>query len=180
MSVIVESWFGDAFEQLHPLLRQLHRDGGTLTGQVQIQFGRGLAGIVGKRLARQLGIPPIAGSMPLEVCIHGGPAALHWDRTFGDGATFASVFTPAGSYPSGHWVESSGALRLKLGVAIVDGGWEWQPRGGWLWGVPIPPWLLPHTSASKRIEQGGYRFTVRVRVPMLGQVLCYSGILAPQ
>lgn len=69
-------------------------------------------------------------------------------------------------------------MRLYLGVAIVDGGWEWRQRGGRLWGIPIPSWLLPRTAASKRIEQGTYHFSVRVCAPLLGEVLSYSGKLA--
>lgn len=174
----VEAWFGAAFHQLHPMLQHLHMNGATLAGTVQVRMGRGLAGLVGKRLARQLGIPPVNGTTPLTVHIHSSATALHWDRTFGDGATFASVFTPVGTYPTGYWVESSGPLRLYLGVAIVDGGWEWRQRGGGIWGIPIPAWLLPRTTASKRIVQGAYHFSVRVSVPLLGDVMSYSGNLA--
>jgi len=174
----VEAWFGDAFNQLHPMLQQLHINGGTLAGKVQVRMGRGAAALVGRRLARQLGIPPVNGDIALTVHIHSSATTLHWNRTFGDGDTFASVFTPVGTYPTGHWVESSGALRLFLGVAIVDGGWEWRQRGGRLWRVPVPAWLLPRTTASKRIEQGAYHFAVRVSIPLLGEVLSYGGTLA--
>jgi len=173
----VEAWFGAAFQQLHPMLQQLHKNGGRLAGTVQVRMGRGVSGLVGKCLAGQLGIPPANGTTPLTVHIHSSASALHWNRTFGDGATFASVFTPVGVYPTGYWIESSGALRLYLGVAIVDGGWEWRQRGGRLWGIRIPAWLLPRTTALKRIEQGAYHFTVRVSVPLLGDVLSYSGKL---
>ncbi|HET6430719.1 hypothetical protein [Dyella sp.] len=53
----VTRWFGPAFGQLHPLLQSLHRHGGELHGPVAVRFGRGVAGIAGRRLARALGIP---------------------------------------------------------------------------------------------------------------------------
>jgi hypothetical protein len=144
MSTAVEALFGPAFGQLHPLLQALHRSGGTLRGRVDVRFGRGLAGVVGRRLARRLGLPPCDGPVPLIVDIHGTGTALHWDRRFGQASTFFSTFTPVGHHPTGRWVESLGLLRLDLGVSIVDGGWVWQPRGGGrLGGMPLPAWLLP-------------------------------------
>ncbi|HKY01215.1 MAG TPA: DUF4166 domain-containing protein [Burkholderiales bacterium] len=177
MSVAVETWFGDAFELLHPSLQALHRSGGTLSGTVDVRLGAGLAGWIGRRLARQLGIPARDGAMPMSVSIYGNEKELHWDRTFNEAYTFTSTFTPSGSYPYGHWIESSGRLRLNLGVSIVNGGWIWRPMGGRLWGIPIPILLLPRTSASKRIEGGLYQFNVDVGLPLLGTALSYSGKL---
>ena len=137
-----------------------------------------LARVIGRRLARKLGIPPREGEVALKVSIHSTAQALHWDRTFNETSEFRSVFTPVGHYPDGHWIESSGSLRLRVGVAIVNGGWVWEPRGGQLWGLPVPTWLLGHTSASKQIELGLYQFTVRIDLPLLGPVLAYGGRLA--
>lgn len=177
MSAAVEAWFGEGFQRLHPMLQQLHRSGGVLSGQVNVSFGRGLAGVIGRRLARKLGIPPVEGAVDLKVSIHSTATALHWDRTFNENSEFKSVFTPVGHYPDGHWIESSGSLRLRVGVGIVNGGWVWEPRGGQLWGLPIPTWLLGHTSASKQIELGLYQFNVRIDLPLFGNVLAYGGQL---
>jgi Domain of unknown function (DUF4166) len=179
MSAVVEAWFGDAFSQLHPMLQELHRSGGTLWGTVDVRVGSGIAGLIGKRLASKLGIPPCNGVTPMKVSIYSNQMELHWDRTFNETSTFASTFTPLGKYPSGHWVESSGQLRLSLGVSIVNGGWVWRPRGGRLWGIPVPAWLLPRTAASKHVEGGLYRFSVELSLPLVGTVLSYSGKLAP-
>ncbi len=113
----------------------------------------------------------------MSVSIFSTDTELHWNRTFNKTSRFASTFTPAGRYPSGYWVESSGLLRLKLGVSIVNGGWVWRPIGGRLAGVPFPLWLLPHTAASKCINNGLYQFKVEVGLPLLGTVLSYSGNL---
>ena len=52
-----QTWFDGAFTRLHPLLQQLHRTGGTLDGVIGIRTGRGIAGILGRRLAARLGVP---------------------------------------------------------------------------------------------------------------------------
>lgn len=179
MPAVVENWFGDAFTQLHPLLQELHRSGGTLSGTVDVRLGRGLAGWAGRRFARRLGVPPHDGSASMGVSIYSTEAGLHWDRTFNETSVFASTFTPTGRYPSGYWWESSGLLRLKLAVSIVDGSWVWRPIGGRLWGIAFPVSLLPRTVASKGIDNGQYRFSVEVRLPLLGTMLSYSGNLSP-
>jgi hypothetical protein len=116
----------------------------------------------------------------MSVAIFSTDTELHWNRTFNEASTFASTFTPTGRYPSGYWVESSGLLRLNLGVSIVNGGWVWRPIGGRLAGVPFPLWLLPRTAASKRIDNGQYQFNVEVGLSLLGTVLSYSGNLSSE
>lgn len=173
----VSRWFGAAFEQLHPLLQALHRHGGTLQGPMIIRFGRGLPGAVGRRLARTLGIPSDGAAHRLQVDIRHADGRLHWDRRFDDGSRFASIFRPYGHWPDGGWIEESGRIALHLQVDMVDGGWQWRCVGARLGRWPVPLWLLPRTRAGKRIEAGGYRFDVSIRLPLLGEVLGYGGLL---
>jgi len=179
MSAIVEEWFGKGFVELHPLLQRLHREGGVLSGVVEVSFGQGLAGVLGKRLASRMGVPAVAGTHRLQVNIYSEAGVLHWGRSFNGQSEFNSKFQPVGHYPFGHWLEQSGRLSLVLGVEVRDGGWHWQHRKTSLFGIPIPRVLFPTTLASKGIEGGLYRFSVEVRAPALGKLLGYSGALAP-
>ena len=179
MSTVVEEWFGEGFAQLHPLLQRLHREGGSLSGAVQVSFGRGLAGFLGKRLASRIGVPAVTGTHHLQVDIHSEGGVLHWGRSFNGQSQFNSKFQPIGHYPSGHWVEHSGHLSLMLGVEVKAGGWHWQHRKSALFGIPMPRSVLPTTLASKGIDGELYRFSVEVRAPVLGRLLGYSGTLAP-
>ena len=174
----VETWFGSHFTSLHPLLQALHRDGGSLAGTVQIEFGTGVAGWTGRRLARALGIPAEAGAHRLQVFIHSNDGVLHWDRRFAERSVFRSTFIPTGSFPEGHWIEQSGALRLLLGVEVIGGGWHWRQRGGRLGGVRLPRIAMPQTRAHKDVVDGLYRFSVAIDMPLLGTVLHYHGNLA--
>ncbi len=177
---LVERWFGPAFRQLHPRLQQLHREGGTLQGPVDIVTAAGVGGWLGRRLARRLGVPTFPGAHTLRVDIHDDGQALRWDRTFDAGHRFASRFRPAGSYPTGYWVEHSGALTLHLGVRIVDGGWEWEERGAWWHGVRWPAWARPSTRAGKRAEGEAYRFSVTFAWRGGQPLLRYAGCLRMQ
>lgn len=174
---VVSDWFGPAFGRLHPMLQELHRHGGQLRGPVGIRFGRGLAGIVGRRIARRLGIPHDGGRHTLQVTISHEDGALHWNRRFDDDRCFPSTFLPSGHWPDGCWVEETAAITLLLQVDVIDGGWYWRcigaRRGAWR----IPRWLLPRSRAGKRIEDGRYRFDVSFSLPLFGEVLAYGGLL---
>jgi hypothetical protein len=177
---VVEAWFGADFARLHPDLQALHRHGGRLRGAVDIQLGSGIAGWLGRRLAARLNVPLPDPRNTLEVSIYSDAQGLHWHRRFNAGREFRSCFVAHGNFPHGHWVESSGSIAMILGVRIVDGGWHWQQRGGRWKGMALPNGLLPQTVAYKEMRDGLYRFSVEVRLPVLGLLLSYQGGLQLQ
>ncbi|MBV8656849.1 MAG: DUF4166 domain-containing protein [Burkholderiales bacterium] len=173
----VTRWFGPHFSSLHPMLQGLHRHGGTLRGPLQIEFGRGLGGWIGRRLARKLGIPTDLPQCGFVVDIQHEADRLIWRRQFENGSDMVSIFTPIGAWPAGYWVEATGVLQLRLTVDVVDGGWYWRPLAVRLAGMPLPMWLFPSTDAYKRAENGRYRFAVVFKLPLLGRILSYQGLL---
>lgn len=175
----VTRWFGPQFSALHPLLQELHRHGGSLQGQVDIAFGPGIAGLIGRRLARKLGIPVDKPRCGFRVDIRHEGDALYWQRHFEGGNEMLSVFRPQGHWPGGFWQEQTGPLCLYLGVDVVEGGWYWRLRQVRLGAVALPPWLLPASRAGKYIENGRYHFEVDFSLPLLGRLLRYSGSLSP-
>lgn len=176
----VESWFGERFCELHPLLQALHREGGLLTGVVQVEYGRGVAGWLGRRLARRMGLPRGGGTVPMAVRISDDGHCLLWSRRFAD-ATFESRFEPVGQFGKGYWRERTGVVALVLDVQIIEGGWHWRHLRSSVAGLPLPAGLV-RTAASKQIHEGRYRFGIAVSMPVLGRLLSYAGDLdlAPQ
>lgn len=177
---VVEQWFGADFAHLHPQLQALHRHGGRLSGPVDVRLGSGFAGWIGRRLAARLAVPLPDTANTLEVNIFSDAQGLHWHRRFNDGPEFRSCFVAHGNFPHGYWVETAGSVELRLGVRIVDGAWHWQQRGARCKGMPLPRWLMPRTVAYKGVRDGLYRFSVDVRLPLLGSLLSYRGGLALQ
>jgi hypothetical protein len=180
----VTQWFGPAFDRLHPLLQALHRSGGTLGGEIAISSGTGLAGRIGRRLARKLGIPVDRPRRGFRVDIVHDEQQMQWRRRFDDGSELLSIFRPVGRYPDGHWLESTGPARMKLGVDLDGGGWRWRLLGVDVRGVPLPLFLFPRTDAYKRIEcdergESGerYRFAVAFSLFPFGELLRYEGAL---
>lgn len=176
-STLVSHWFGPAFGRLHPLLQALHREGGTLDGHVELEFGNGAAGWIGRRIARKMGLPRVAGTIPLKVAISHTADELVWARSFGTNAPMVSRFAPVGHWPDGHFRETTGVLQFELAVDLDDGGWTWRPLRARLHGIRVPVGLLPRSRAYKRVENGSYRFEVAFIAPGLGPLVRYGGLL---
>ncbi|HZP66874.1 MAG TPA: DUF4166 domain-containing protein [Rudaea sp.] len=176
----VVRWFGPQFAALDPKLQALHRADSSLRGSVRIFVGSGIAGWLGRRLARRIGIPIDRPERGFEVRIVHDARSLEWVRRFDDGSVVRSHFEPVGCWPSGCWRETTGPFALDLAVDVVDGGWQWRPlRARWR-GLPVPLCLLPRTRAGKRIVEGGYAFEVAFDVPLCGRILAYSGTLSAE
>jgi hypothetical protein len=173
----VTRWFGPRFAALHPLLQAVHRNGGTLSGTIRIEFGSGIAGWLGRRLARRLGIPTDRSECGFAVEIRHEDDVLHWLRHFENGSRMISLFRPIGTWPEGYWLESTGPLHFTLTVDVIDGGWYWRPLRVVFGRLALPIFLFPRTEAYKRIEEGRYRFCVSLTLPIIGTVLRYGGLL---
>lgn len=177
--ILVADWFGNKFNDLHPMLQQLHINGGQLTGFVEVDIPKGVSGRLGVRLAGKVGVPTAGRMHKLVVTISHHADGLHWDRCFDDQSVMESIFKPIGTLADGYWIESSGPLRLYLTVEIKDGGWYWKCLKMTVRGLNLPLWLLPRTNAFKSIESGRYRFYVGFTLPFFGTILSYSGLLTP-
>ena len=174
---IVSRWFGNAFSQLHPRLQQLHLEGGVLSGKVNIQYGVGLAGFIGRRLGKKLGLFGAADLTPLVVTISHDKDCLYWNRVFGGNSEMTSTFSPVGVYPQGRWIETTGVIAIEMEVDIRDQGWYWKPVAYKVWGVTMPSFLFPISNAYKKIVDESYHFSVDFSFPLLGSLLRYSGSL---
>ncbi|WP_199609519.1 DUF4166 domain-containing protein [Flocculibacter collagenilyticus] len=180
MPNLVKSWFGNQFTLLHPLLQQLHLIGGCLSGRVNIEYGSGLAGVIGRRIAKKMNLPS-SGQHNLSVYISHQEDGLHWGRCFNSQQVVESVFKPVGTVNTGYWIEETGPLRMRLTVDIINGGWHWRCTRIQLMGIFVPRWLLPVTSAYKNVEyvqdKPFYRFHVSFSLPYIGMLVKYSGLL---
>jgi Domain of unknown function (DUF4166) len=177
-SSLVSDWFGEKFFELHPLLQELHKSGGVLSGKVNVKLATGIAGYLGKRLAKKFAIPVHSCEQLFSVAITHHSDGLHWDRYF-DSSQMRSVFLPVGNMTNGYWLEATGDFKLHLTVDIKDGGWFWRCLNIKFKSIAIPLCLLPQVNAYKIIEHEKYRFYVGFNLPVFGEVLSYSGLLNP-
>lgn len=175
-SDIVKNWFENDFSDLDPLLQKLHLLGGELTGDIDLSYGVGIAGLIGKRLAKKMGLPG-QGSHKLLVSISHSKKGLHWNRKFNDNKLVESLFIPFGNHKNGYWIEKIGPIKMKLTVDIINGGWFWRCLKVSLFGLPIPLWFVPKSQAYKVVENNKYVFNVSFSYPLLGDLVSYKGVL---
>lgn len=175
-SSLVSDWFGEKFVELHPRLQELHKSGGVLSGKVNVKIATGIAGYFGKQLAKKFGIPFHSHEQSFSVAITHHLDGLHWDRCFNEDP-MCSIFVPIGTIKNGYWLETTGVFKLHLTVDIKDGGWYWRCVSIKFKNITIPLCLLPRVNAYKKIEHEKYRFYVGFSLPMLGEILSYSGLL---
>lgn len=178
MATSTEKWFGDHFIELHPELQKLHSQGGVLVGEVEVSYGKGVASLIGKRLGKKLGLPSQAGPTSLRVEISHIENTMIWSRKFGDAPKpMISIFTPHGSYQTGHWTESTGAFSVDLTVEVLNAEWHWIQRETRLMNWPIPALLLPALIAKKAVSNNRYHFEVTLFKRGLGVLVQYKGAL---
>jgi len=179
MKTITEKWFGDHFTKLHPKLQKLHSEGGELNGEVRVEYGTGVAGLLGKRLGKKLGLPQQTESTSLRVVISHTDQEMNWSRQFGSASKpMVSVFKPVGNYDSGYWTETTGGITIALSVAIQQGSWHWIQRTTKIKNITVPVLFLPELKAGKAIEDDSYRFEVALHKRGLGLLVRYAGALA--
>ncbi|WNZ55681.1 DUF4166 domain-containing protein [Microbulbifer sp. MKSA007] len=177
----VTNWFGPDFNKLNPLLQRLHTKGAKLSGEVKVQFGSGLAGIIGKRIAGKLGVPQNTRESPFSVNIQHTQHKLIWSRTFSNSHSMTSEFVPIGTREkAGYWIEKTGIINIRLGVSIEEGNWFWAPQSVSILHIPIPSVLRPRIVAGKSIINNQYHFEVSISLPIIGFSFGYSGILREQ
>lgn len=163
---------GAAFDRLPPAVRRLHdvcRDSGA-EGEGRVERGRGL---VARILAAAMRFPP-EGLWPLHVAFAEESGVERWTRDFG-GHRFASALSARG----GRIVERFGPLRFAFDLPSGPEGLEMRLRAWSVLGVPLPLALAPRIAAREWEEDGRFRFAVAAALPLVGEVVRYSGWLEP-
>jgi hypothetical protein len=163
---------GPAYDPLPPAVRDLHQfcaDSGA-AGEAMVSRGRGL---VVRLLARLMRFPP-EGQWPLHVAFAGRDGCEAWTRDYG-GHVMASVLSDR----PGGVVERFGPVRLAFDLVPRPDGLDMKLVGWSVLAIPLPRFLAPRIAASEREENGRFRFDVSASLPLVGQVVRYSGWLVP-
>ncbi|HEX6374920.1 MAG TPA: DUF4166 domain-containing protein [Allosphingosinicella sp.] len=163
---------GSAFDRLPPAVRRLHDfcgDAGA-EGEGRVERGRGP---IARTIAAAMRFPPV-GRWPLHVAFAEHGAAERWTRDFG-GHRFSSELSQAGR----HIVERFGPLRFAFDLPSGADGLEMHLRGWSAFRLPLPLALAPRIRAREWEEGGRFRFAVAVALPLVGDVVRYSGWLLP-
>jgi hypothetical protein len=163
---------GAGWSGLPGAVREMHdvqRDSGA-AGEGAVVRGRSL-------LARAIGATmrfPPAGRFPLHVPFAERGGKESWTRDFG-GHVFSSELSQTGNGVA----ERFGPLRFEFDLPSGPHGLDMRLRRWSAFRIPMPRFLAPRIRAREWEEEGRFRFHVSVALPLVGDVVAYSGWLVP-
>src|SRR5688572_29235031 len=166
---------GPAWAQLPEAVRRLH---GGLSCQA-----RGRARVEGDthwraRVVRTIvRLPSPADAVDLALEIRAHATGEDWLRRFGRWPMRTEL--GGSTRHAGALEERLGPVRLTFGFEVVDARLHWLAREVRVFGIALPLRWFHGMRASCHEEQGRYAFDIDVRLPLLGQLVAYSGWLEP-
>lgn len=162
---------GPGFDTLPAPLRALHEARGKRTyhGWSSVERGRGLASRFCGWIAS---LPPGTPRVPLAVTIAQHADGETWRREFGRRA-MTSRLRAHGAVLEEHL----GPGRFRYHLLVEGAGIRWRLLGMRILGVPWPARWAPRMEVREAVEDGLYRFDVRVELPRAVLLVHYRGAL---
>jgi len=169
---------GEAFAELHPLVRRVHdgHDGLAARGRFVVRRGEGW---VAAMMAAVLRLPRAGDDVPVLLEVSAQGDAEIWRRTFGDRV----LCTEQREGPGGVVLERMGLVELSLRMVAAAGALAVESVGAAIClgslRVPLPRLLAPRVSARACADVTGERLLVQVRTfaPWGDLVISYEGAL---
>ncbi len=166
---------GPAFEELPPIVQELHMPHGRAvwTGEASVSRGRHpLARLV----AFCTGFPPEQSVCPVTVTLTAKDGAEHWQRDF-NGRKFQSLQWAGTGRHQHLLMERFGPITVALAITVKAGRLDLVPRHWSIFGIPLPKRLIPQGPCFEREEDGRFQFDVAIRAPLIGLIVHYRGWL---
>lgn len=164
----LQACLGSEFDRLPATVRRAHVGAVRLIGQARVMRGGALA----NGLANIMSLPPASDRIDMTVEGEHLPDRMIWNRRFGD-RTFESCFR----LRQARLIEALGPFRLQLRPEARDGRLVYALERVALFGIPVPRLLAPALEAWEGERDGRYDFAVEVRLPFLGRLVRYEGLL---
>ena len=165
---------GGAWTGMPEPLRRMHALDASLsaTGRAKVERGDGLLARLVGRLA---GFPPAADDIAVRVDFSRRGDVEVWRRDFG-GHVFQSTQETGRER---RLLERFGPAAFAM-VLIWDGKrLNLRLRGWRLFGLAMPQWTAPVTTAWEAVQDGRFSFFVEISHPFTGLIVRYQGWLEP-
>jgi hypothetical protein len=173
---LFERMLGDRTASLPASLRRLHsvQDVESFSGTAAVTRG---AGWMARLAAWLFGFPKAGATVPVTVTKRRTPHGEIWQRDFA-GSVFRSRLTP--SDRPFRCRERFFPFTFELELEIRGASLHLPVRRGWLFGIPLPPALLPRSDSREFDESGAFHFDVKLDAPLGGGLIVrYRGHLTP-
>lgn len=123
------------------------------------------------------GFPHATDQIPLTITKTRTQSGETWERNFG-GRVFRSYLTPAPDlyrYRERFWL-----FNYEQDLPVEDGCMRLPVRRGWLFGIPLPRFLLPGSDSREYSKDGVFHFDVSLIAPLGGGLIVrYRGQVKP-
>jgi hypothetical protein len=172
---LFQRFLGADFARLAPAVRAGHDVRGPLrlTGRARVTRG---AALWSRILAGVFGFPPAAMDVPVTVTMSPQDSGELWERRF-DNKPFWSFL----KVQSGVMTETFGPFTFTLGLHVADAMLFYPVASGRLGPIPLPGFLLPHSTAREFEQAGRFHFDVQLHAPLTGALMVhYQGWLVPE
>lgn len=121
-------------------------------------------------------LPRAGRDLPLTVKFIARGGSETWERSFA-GRIMRSRLRRA--QVPGQIREQFGPFTFTIRLRWDGERLHYEMMGGDFLGMPLPRALLPRSDAFEYVEDGGFRFDVRLRLPLIGLLAHYRGWLQP-
>jgi Domain of unknown function (DUF4166)/Saccharopine dehydrogenase NADP binding domain len=168
---------GSAWDPLPVELKQLHAVKSTarFAGRGAVERGSGaFAGLI----ARAFGFPASGQDVEVSVNFDVRDGVETWTRTF-NGKSFSSIQSEGRGASENLLCERFGPLNFAMALVCKRAQIHLVLRRWTAFGVPMPLWLGPQSTAHESVIDGKFRFDVEIGHPMVGLVVRYRGWLDP-
>jgi hypothetical protein len=168
---------GAAFDELPAEIRAMHdvHDMAVAKGRGSVERGPGL---LARLAATLIGFPEVASDIEVSVRFDVVGGRETWTRSFGQDSFNSKQF--AGTGRSEFLLcERFGALTFAMALVAEQGRLHLVLRRWSAFGVPLPMFLCPRSTAFETVEDGRFRFHVEIGHPLTGLIVRYRGWLAP-
>jgi hypothetical protein len=164
-----ERWFA-----LPPCVRALHGSEASVRARGRASVDGG-AGVLARCVRALLRMPAPAPDVALEVEIRRDGGNEIWRRQFA-GRLFESRLQRSARWPDA-FEERIGPMRLSFAPQPTAEGLLWAAREVRLLALRLPLHWFAGMQASCGERERRYRFDIDVRVPLIGELIAYSGWL---
>jgi len=165
---------GERFDALPEVLRRFHDapGGGRASGTLQVERA---AGPLRNALASLLGLPKTATDVPVRLEVEVEGDRERWVRHL-QGRRMETVQWARGDL----LMESYGPSSFSSALVVEGSRLCYEFRRAWVVGVPLPRRFAPLVDGRVDASDGGWRLSVRVEAPFLGELVRYEGWVEPE
>ncbi|MDQ6628375.1 MAG: DUF4166 domain-containing protein [Pseudomonadota bacterium] len=166
---------GSAWDRLPEPIQCLHSvtSSASFAGRCDVQRGRHP---LGRILAALIGFPLAGAGQSIVVRLTAEGDVERWVRTIG-GRSFSSHQRAGNGAAAWLLSERFGAITVDMALVATDSGLGYVVRRWSAFGIPLPLWLGPRSSASESVEDGAFAFDVAISHPFIGLIVRYRGVL---